>query len=92
MVLSVDSTELLESVIETELEELEDLGTDSGIDTNITYSEVVTSSYDEQILFELKVSNSLMGIQIAIDVLFLALFFLVFFMTIIRNNITNLFT
>ena len=51
---------------------------------------VQSSEYEVQILQQIKVTNGLMGISIAFQIFFLALFFLVFFIKIIKNNVTNL--
>lgn len=53
---------------------------------------VADTSLDEQILHELQVANNLMGINLALMIFFLGLFFLVFFIRIIKNNVTNFFT
>lgn len=61
--------------------------------TETVYETVyMTGEYDEQILFELQVTNNLLGHMIALQIFFLGLFFLVFFIKIIKNNVTNLFT
>lgn len=88
---SVADTELssdvlsLEAVIDTEFSGSDDVFDSSG-DTSSSLS------YDEQILAELKVTNGLLGFSIALNIFFLGLFFLVFFIKVIKNNVTNLFT
>ena len=62
-------------------------------DTGTVYQEIVVSSeYDEQLLIQLQVTNNLLGISLALQIFFLGLFFLVFFIKIIKNNVTNLYT
>lgn len=56
----------------------------------VIYSE--TGSYDADILYQLRVTNSLLGVSIALNILFLAFFILIFFVRVIQHNVTNLFT
>lgn len=58
--------------------------------SDVMYSE--TGSYDADILYQLQVTNSLLGISIALDIFLLAFFILIFFIKVIKNNVTNLFT
>lgn len=93
-------SESFQTISETEsLEELPATETPEDIESELLpYTETVyetvymTGEYDEQILFELQVTNSLLGQLIALQIFFLACFFLVFFIKLIKNNVTNLFT
>lgn len=47
------------------------------------------SSYDEQILFQLEVTNHLLGVSIALHIFLLALIVFFFFLKVIRYNVTD---
>lgn len=92
-----------ETITEGNSESISESGSDSSApesspsiesgDTGTVYQEIVVSSeYDEQILVQLQVTNNLLGISLALQIFFLGLFFLVFFIKIIKNNVTNLYT
>lgn len=87
-------SESAESDLESSSTYAADAGTDTATDLPADEEQDTTSesvmSYDDEVLLQLKVTNGLMGIQIALQIFFLALFFLVFFMRIIKNNVTNL--
>lgn len=60
------------------------------LDDDDTYYSSVSSDYDADILYQLQVTNGLLGITIALKIILLALFIMVFFIKIIKNNVTNL--
>lgn len=71
-----------------------DFGIDFAEDADSSSYTVMTFSdeYSEQILYEVQVTNALLGVSIALEIFFMALFFFVFFIKVIKNNVTNLFT
>ena len=75
----------LEAVVDTELSA-------GGDDVSFFQGDTSTLTYEDQILFELKVTNGLLGISLAMNIFFLGLFFFVFFLKVIKNNVTNLIT
>lgn len=86
---------LADDVRETGTEEATELspGSDSGGAASFeagVYTE--TGSCDDEILYQLKVTNNLLGVLIALNLLILSLFIFVFFLKVIRNNVTNIFT
>lgn len=81
----VPATETLENNTESSLVPL----TESEVVTEVVY---MTGEYDADILTQLKVTNNLMGIMLALQIFLLAFIFLSFFIRIIKDNVTNLFT
>lgn len=58
---------------------------ESAADPEPITEELETVTVSEQ----LEVTNHLLGMQIGFDVLFLGLFFIVFFINVIKNNVTR---
>lgn len=100
--LSVDSTEFLDDT-----EDVTEYPADQYSTSELVYDSDVSliqlsgsadydlyefSSYDEQIVFQLEVTNHLLGLSIALHIFLLALIVFFFFLKVIRNNVTNLFT
>lgn len=55
-----------------------------------TYSVTVESSdYEIELLSQIRVTNSLLGVEIALHVFMLAFAIMVFFIKVIKNNVTN---
>ena len=87
----IPTTEILEDVPSSQMPE--DIESEL-----LSYSETVyetvymTGEYDEQILLQLQVTNNLLGHFFALQIFLLALFFLVFFIKLLKNNVTNLYT
>lgn len=97
--LSVDSSEFLDDT--EDVTENQDVTSELVEDPELSliqlsdsadYDLYELSSYDEQILFELQVTNHLLGVSIALHVFLLALIVFFFFLLVIRNNVTKLFT
>lgn len=60
-------------------------------DNNLFNSSVSSTSSDyDELLSKVEVTNSLLGISIALQIFFFAFVFMVFFIKIIKNNVTNL--
>lgn len=91
---SIDEVlEELEQETLVSTEETTEFSTETVSETEL-FNEVVylqATEIDEQILAQIKVSNNLLGISIAFQIFFLGLFFVVFFIKIIKNNIINFF-
>lgn len=66
---------------------LEEEETEQGEDE--IYSETSSGSLNEEILVQLQVTNNLLGIMVALHIFLLGFVFLVFFMKIIKNNVTR---
>lgn len=58
---------------------------ESSLEPETSTEEVETVTVSEQ----LEVTNHLLGMQIGFDVLFLGLFFILFFIQVIKNNVTR---
>lgn len=59
------------------------------VTTEVVY---MTGEHDADILTQLQVTNNLLGIILALQVFLLAFTFLKFFIRVIKDNVTNLFT
>lgn len=86
--------EVLESEImeETEIIEDSEIVEDSEISNSadIDYSSAGYDSALADIVFQIQVTNQLLGLSIAFDFLFLALVFCFFIMRIVKRNVTDL--
>ena len=74
-----DSTEVIES--ETSDSDLLDDSEDSYISES--------SDYDTDLLYQIQVTNNLLGISIGLQIIILTFFMMVFFIKVIKNNVTN---
>ena len=91
---SIDEVlEELEQQTLVSTEETTEFSTETVSETEL-FNEVVylqATEIDEQILAQSKVTNNLLGISIALQILCLGLFFIVFFIKIIKHNVTDLY-
>lgn len=56
------------------------------------FSETSSGAVDEDILIQLQVTNNLLGIMLALQIFLLGFVFFVFFMKVIKNNVTKHFS
>lgn len=97
--LSVDSSEFLDDTEDvTEYPADQDVTLELVDDPDVSLIQLSGSagydlyeftSYDEQILFQLEVTNHLLGVSIALHVFLLALIVFFFFLKVIRYNVTD---
>ena len=99
--LSVDSTEYLDDTEDVTESADQDPASELVVDPDVSLIQLSGSadndlyeftSYDEQIVFQLEVTNHLLGVSIALHIFLLALIVFFFFLWVIRNNVTKLFT